>query len=254
MVLIRKVTNLATAHRNVVAGSVFYASVVRFLYTVCQAFPGIYLSTVVDSLSYLDHPSLSLNVVVPSCAGLLSLPLELLDHIFHFVPRMDLLHARTTCRRWCQITTRFTHVHLVLQLSPNWQISLLNAGGFNTIMDEYALAQYIAVAYFVVYWDISPYVLSITYVNWPCLRVCFFYHLLPNVMEFVCKSEGCTHRDIMSISTPFILPPSVTTVWLFKCSLKHHALERMCQMLIGLDTLELRGILYGHMVRVYMCI
>ncbi len=212
MVLIWKVTNLATTYRNVIVGSVFYVSVVCFLYTVCQAFPGVYLSTVVNSLSYLNHPSLSLDIVIPSCAGLLFLPLKLLDHIFCFVPCMDLLHIWMTCRCWCQITTQFTHIHLMLWLSPNWQISLLNAGGFNTIMDEYALAQYIAVAYFVIYWDISLYVLSITYMNWPCLRVCFFYHLLPNVTEFVCKSEGCMHHDIMSISTLFVLPPLVTTM------------------------------------------
>lgn len=247
-VLIWKVADLASVRRSKGAGSVFYASVIRFLYTICQAFPSIYLSTVINSLDYLDLPSAIIDFVGPSSAGLLFLPLEIIDYIFRFVPQMELLRTRLTCRRWCQIATRLTHVHLVLWLSPDWQVSLSKAGGVFPLMDEYALAQYVAVTYFVVYWGIEPYVLSVTYINWLCLCVCFFYHLLPNVSEFMCRSEGCAPRNITSISTPFILPPLVMSVRLFKCSLKYHALERLCRRLLRLDTLELSGVLYGHMV------
>ncbi|SJL08855.1 uncharacterized protein ARMOST_12226 [Armillaria ostoyae] len=246
MVMVRKVADLAAARRDQVSGSVFYASVIRFLYTVCQSFPSVYLSTVIGALDYLDRPTPSFYTPTGAPSCLLLLPLELLDRIFSHVSWGNLLRSRVTCRRWCQVATRFTHAHLVLRLSPDWQVAIVNAGGLASLMDEYALAQYMAMTYFVVYWGIAPYVLSVSYMNWPCLRVCFFYHLLPNVKEFVCMSDGCSHRNVSTVSTPFMLPPSIDTVRLVKCSMQYHSIERMLRSLECLHTLELRGVLHGH--------
>ncbi len=248
MVMVRKVSDLAAAHCDQFSGSVYYASVIRFLYTVCQAFPSVYLSTMIGAIDYLDHPVHSVHPPTGTPSYLFLLPLELLDHIFCYIPWEDLLRSCVTCRQWCQVATRFTHVHLVLCLSPDWQVAIVNTGGFASLMDEYALAQYMAMTYFIIYWGIAPYVLSVSYVNWPCLRVCFFYHLLPNVTEFICVSAGCSHRNISSVSTPFLLPPSIETVRLVKCTMQHHSVERMLRQLKCLHTLELRGLLHGHVV------
>ncbi len=219
IVLVHKVADLALACHDQISGSMFYASVIRFLYTVCQAFPSMYLSTFTGKFDYLDLPVTVFHVSNTVPSGLLLLPIEILDYIFHFMPWADLLHSCITSRRWCQVATRFTHAHLALCLSPDWQVTIVNAGGLVSLMDEYALAQYVVITYFVIYCGIVLYVLSISYMNWPCLRVCFFYHLLPNVIEFICTSNGCTYHNVLTISTPFLLPPSVIMVRLLKCSM-----------------------------------
>lgn len=250
IVLMRKVATLASTRCDQVSGSVFYVSVIQFLYTVCQAFPSVYLSTIIGMPDYLDYSASFFHIPASMCSSLLLLPIELLDSIFCHVPWSDLLHSHITCWRWCQVATRFTHAHLVLHLSPDWQVAIVNAGGTASFMDDNALTQYVAMTYFIVYWGIVPYILSVSYINWPCLQVCFFYRLLPNMTAFSCKSTGCTYHNISSVSSPFVLPPSVSTVRLVRCSMQHHSIERMLHYLMGLHTLELRGVLYGHIVSV----
>ncbi|KAK0197637.1 hypothetical protein F5146DRAFT_1218442 [Armillaria mellea] len=193
--MVHKVSDLAAAHRGRLYGSVYYASIIRFLYTVCQVFPSVYLSTVIGAFDYLDHPVATFHPPTDTPSRLLLLPLELLDHIFGHVPWNDLLRSCVTCRQWCQVATRFTHAHIVLRLSPDWQVAIVNAGGFTSLMDEYALTQYMAMTYFIGYWGIAPYVVSVSE-GWDLRSVLWSSDNLPRSSLSVLSPPTMRHLTI----------------------------------------------------------
>lgn len=254
LVLVKKIADMASRHANERVLSIFYASLIHFLYSVYHAFPCLQVVSVVPSISGMcwSHQPV---FVSGSTVCMMSLPEEIIELIFCFVPVPALVSSRSTSRTWCRLATRFTHVSLIFRLPPDWQVGLEIAGGSVDLMEEYAVVLYAAVSYFISRWDLASYVLSVSFENWPRLAVCFFYHLFPNVVAFSCRSTQCAPHNITAIMSPFTLPPSIRSVSLTKCSLKDYSIERAVRMAGSLEVLELRGVLHGYVVRthVYLC-
>ncbi|KAK0216368.1 hypothetical protein IW262DRAFT_1299593 [Armillaria fumosa] len=96
-------------------GHVFYSSMLQCLLEYERSHPGI-----VKSDSFPPSP-ISVFVRNPTAVLPSRLPHELLEHIFRFMPKPQLLVARRVCQSWCLSASRISHRTVLLCLRTDWQ-------------------------------------------------------------------------------------------------------------------------------------
>ncbi|KAK0224279.1 hypothetical protein IW262DRAFT_1295911 [Armillaria fumosa] len=96
-------------------GHVFYSSMLQCLLEYECSHPSI-----VKSDSFPPSP-ISMFVHNPTAVLPSHLPHELLKHMFHFMPKPQLLVARHICQSWCLSVSRISHRTILLCLHTDWQ-------------------------------------------------------------------------------------------------------------------------------------
>ncbi|KAK0495511.1 hypothetical protein EDD18DRAFT_1353965 [Armillaria luteobubalina] len=174
-------------------------------------------------------------------------PLEILDTICSFVPRPQLLLLRYVSRSWCAGASRYTHSAICLRLRPDWRATFLTKGGDMRDTLIFALAVELAVAFVSRRWSFSVVVTSVCHANWPALYIPFYYNLFTNVRTVDISGSGCP-RHYTPVSSPYVLPPTVTSLSISRCTFQGHSVEAMLSRCDSVSYLSLSSVSFGHIL------
>ncbi|PBK59901.1 hypothetical protein ARMSODRAFT_1070889 [Armillaria solidipes] len=110
----------------------------------------------------------------------------------------------------------------------------------------YAFAREFVAVYIAYKWRFPAWVRSVSYVNWPATPVPFFYRVFPHVESVVYHGKTCRLRNYPVIQYPQILPPSILSLRIVRCSLKGHSVEYLLAMCRSIRSIALHSVYYGH--------
>ncbi|KAK0435845.1 hypothetical protein EV421DRAFT_1908341 [Armillaria borealis] len=164
----------------------------------------------------------------------------------------ELLVLRGLSLLLATVATRWSHRHLRLRLPEEWMMGQFreHAGISIAVEEEYLTTSEVALFCFIVRWGLMDVVHSFRFDNWPELRVCFFFHLLPTLQEVRVTSIDSLFHSYTKINFPYMLLSSVLSVLLRGCIFDSHSLELMLHPCQILDHLSLQSVYGGHIVRV----
>ncbi|KAK0472916.1 hypothetical protein EDD18DRAFT_1117933 [Armillaria luteobubalina] len=201
-------------------GDSFCGAMMRIL----QRFENKYPQAVVSNIAL---PSASM----PESTGERStlrgrLPQELLERIMSFCSTYDLKVSR---------------------MNTDWQFWVCTSEGKKNA-ELYAFAAECVVFYIASKWRFSRWVVSVSYFDWPSTPATFFYHAFPNVRSVVFHGKSCRLRNFPVIGFPRILPPSIHSLRIIRCSLRGHSVEYLLSMCRNIRSVSLHSVYYGHVI------
>lgn len=179
-----------------------------------------------------------------SHSGCFLCPPEVINLIYSFVPKWDLLCLHCVCRDWLCFSTRFTHNCICLSLPPNWQEFRDSTAYMKTMIEDYMMTIEVAVIYLMSRWSLTLAVESVKLVNWP-LQSAF-----PNVHVFSFVSNGPFDSPTYALCFPYgyCLPPMVEEVILKNCCMLDCSVEELLGPQTKVHSLTLYKVVYGYLV------
>ncbi len=143
-----------------------------------------------DTTVSASIPSFTVAVRPVSTLHADSMPNEMWDTIFSYLPHNVQLESRTVCSQWCDVLTSRTHVYLVLSLPDHWTdiISLDPDKDLVAFVQEFALESKIDMAAMIMLHNIIHTVCGFRLQNWPVFPYNFFLHLCTNVETVIIEA------------------------------------------------------------------
>ncbi|KAK0482476.1 hypothetical protein IW261DRAFT_1562165 [Armillaria novae-zelandiae] len=217
----------------------FYHSCIMFLLSVAEVFPSIrhelvvFTATVTAPTTPLFH--------------LLSLPVEIIQLTFSFVPRPDLIRLHLICRMWHRLSTHYTHDHIQFALPPDWSKFRESRSAMSLIMMDYAVTSEVTLVYLMSGLGLQTAVKEIELVNWPVQKACFFFHTFPNVWVFRFAGTGdLSSGYVPSLPQCHSLPSTLRSVMLTQCCLFGNSIEELLGPQTQVTSLSLHRVDHGY--------
>ncbi|KAK0482477.1 hypothetical protein IW261DRAFT_1562166 [Armillaria novae-zelandiae] len=181
---------------------------------------------------YFSPPSFSWDTALS--ASFMEFPDELKMAVFDVVPHSDLLTLRLVNKRLWALITPIMHSRLRFRMPPSGWSAFEER---STMVYEWAAAVEILGAIFI---DEAWFpVVSVTFQSWPMSQYCFFKFLKNAVVTSVAITG---HRYPLlffpHIPYPFMLPPTVKSLVVTRCSLTCHSLLGLLSPGTMLESLE----------------
>ncbi|KAK0474290.1 hypothetical protein IW261DRAFT_1569015 [Armillaria novae-zelandiae] len=178
---------------------------------------------------------------------LLSLPIEIIQLTFSFVPRPDLIRLCLICHMWHQLSTRYTHDHIQFALPPDWSKFRESRSAMSLIMTDYAVTSEVALVYLMSGLGLQTAVKEIELINWPVQKACFFFHTFPNVQVFRFAGTGdLSSGYVPSLPQCHSLPSTLRSVMLTQCCLFGNSIEELLGLQTQVTSLSLRRVDHGY--------
>ncbi|KAK0215549.1 hypothetical protein IW262DRAFT_1465211 [Armillaria fumosa] len=158
------------------------------------------------------------------------LPFEVLERIFSMSCRESLLVCWFVCHDWCLAACTFTHCYIRLRMNADWQHWVGGVAG-KRHAELYAFTVECAVAYISHKWQFAS----------------------QRIREVVYHGKTCQLRSYPVIGYPHILPPSIDTLRLIRCSFRAYSVERMLVLCRNLWSVTIHSTDYGHVMAPLAC-
>lgn len=149
------------------------------------------------------------------------------------------------------MASRYTHCVLVFRMNMDWQY-WASSPEYKKEAEVYVFTWEFVAVYVTYKWHFPTWVHSVSYVNWPATPVPFFYRVFPHVEAVVYHGKTCRLRNYPVIQYPQILPPSVQSLRIVRCSLKGHSVEYLLAMCRSILSVAFHSVYYGHVVCIVM--
>ncbi|PBK58324.1 hypothetical protein ARMSODRAFT_1028344 [Armillaria solidipes] len=179
-----------------------------------------------------------------------TVPIELWEEVFTFLPHQCRLVSRRVCSWWCKLLTPKTHAYLVLSLSDRWpEFRRANSRHDPLALHKFASAYELDMSSMIVSRSLRHIVRGVRYTNWPVFPYNFFLHLLDNVEVVVFEATAPLTDDFQppAVPCPYLLPSSVKELRLSKVALDGHSIEGMLSPAGRLERLYIENIDGGHL-------
>ncbi|KAK0500121.1 hypothetical protein EDD18DRAFT_1348938 [Armillaria luteobubalina] len=203
-------------------GHVFYSSMLQCLLEYERTHPGI-----VKSNSFPPSP-ISVIVRHPSAIQLSHFPHELLEHMFRFMAKSQLLVARCVCQSWCFSASHISHCAILLCLHTDWQTCIGSRVPDKEGVEAYALLSQLALVCASVRWQ-------------------FARHDFQHVHTVSIRGLSSVIRHFPLITPSYLLLASIRSLHLYQCSLHSHSLEALLSQCDNICFLSIIVVHCGHL-------
>ncbi|KAK0468781.1 hypothetical protein IW261DRAFT_1573386 [Armillaria novae-zelandiae] len=226
---------------STVNGECFYGCMMDIIKSFKEKYP-------CALLSHASLPSAGSLSSSPSLSHIHNgLPFEVLERIFRMCCRDTLLTSCFVCHDWCLATCAFTHSYICLRMNADWQYWVGGLSG-KQHANLYAFAVECAVSYMSHKWGFASWVMGVTFECWPSTPAPFFFKVFERVCKVVYHGKSCHLHSYLVIGYPHILPTSVVSLCIVRCSLRAYSIECMLALCRNIHSITLHSIYYGHVV------
>ncbi|KAK0480898.1 hypothetical protein IW261DRAFT_1563609 [Armillaria novae-zelandiae] len=226
---------------SAVNGERFYGCMMDIIKSFEEKYPCALLlhASLPSAGSLSSSPSLS-----HICNGL---PFEVLERIFRMCCRDTLLTSCFVCHDWCLAACTFTHSYICLRMNMDWQYWVGGVSG-KQHADLYAFAVECAVSYMSRKWGFASWVMGVTFECWPSTPAPFFFKVFEHVRKVIYHGKSCCLHSYPVIGYPHILPASVVSLHIVRCSLRAYSIECMLALCRNIHSITLHSVYYGHIM------